>query len=125
MMISVDPILKTIIIAAFATFHAFVPKDWQLEIVAHLLKTVVDGPPGPTPILICRPTGGGKSAVRDCAGFILGGGVVLTVVPLLAVAGDQTSKVRRASNREGNIRVYNLDEYKNYRKKTTTKGLVR
>jgi hypothetical protein len=114
---AVDPIIRTIILAAFAAFHGFVPKTWQLECVSHILKTIVNGYPGPVPILLCRPTGGGKSAVRDCLALIIGGGVALTVVPLLAVAGDQTSKVRRAAQREGNIRVYNLDEYKNSRKK--------
>jgi hypothetical protein len=113
----IDPVLRTIIIAAFAAFHAFAPKDWQLETVAHILKIVSHAPPGPIPILLCRPTGGGKSAIRDCAGLILGGGVVVTFVPLLAVAGDQTAKVRKASEREDNIRVFNLDEYRNYRKK--------
>ena len=116
-MTTIDPILKTIIDAAFLAFHALVPKAWQLEAVQHIIQSSIDRPSGPVPIMVCRPTGGGKSAVRDCAGIIIGGGVVLMIVPLLALAGNQTSKLEKAAEGEGNIKVFNLDQYKNNKKK--------
>jgi hypothetical protein len=48
-------------------------------------------------VLVVRPTGGGKSLLRDIVGIILGG-VALTVLPLLSLGADQTSKVHLKSN---------------------------
>jgi hypothetical protein len=52
----------------------------------------------------------------------MGGGVCLTIVPLLALAGDQTTKIRKAAEKQEAIRVYNLDEIKNSCKKTAQEG---
>jgi superfamily II DNA helicase RecQ len=120
--VPVDPILRAIIATAFYTFHRLVPKEWQVEAVSRVLRTTFECSSGPVPMLLCRPTGGGKSAVRDCAGLLLGGGVVFTWVPLLALAGDQTSKIRQAGKEEENILVFNLDEYKSSRQKNIYKN---
>ncbi len=56
----------------------------------------------PMPVLMVRPTGGGKSATRDVTGLLLGSCVVLTIVPLLSLGADQTLKIKRYEN------LYNL-----------------
>ena len=47
----------------------------------------------PSPVLLVRPTGGGKSATRDVSG-LLAGGVVLNIVPLLSLGADQEKKIQ-------------------------------
>mmetsp|Transcript_13807 Transcript_13807/g.18022 ORF Transcript_13807/g.18022 Transcript_13807/m.18022 type:complete len:148 (-) Transcript_13807:145-588(-) len=113
----VDLQLSDVIVESFSSFHGFHPKLWQLQTCQHLLRSVLTGPPGAVPILLCRPTGGGKSAVRDCTSYVMGGGVCLTVVPLLALAGDQTTKLRKVAETQDDVRVYNLDEIKSSKNK--------
>ena len=63
------------------------------------------------PLLLVRSTGGGKSAVRDITG-ILCGGITLTIVPLLSLAADQTSKLLQLSIDQTSFhrfKVFNLD----------------
>jgi hypothetical protein len=118
--VDIDSQLAEVIADSFHAFHGFLPKPWQVQTCQHLLRSIIDDPPGAVPILLCRPTGGGKSAVRDCASFAMGGGVCLTIVPLLALAGDQTTKIRKAAERQEAIRVYNLDEIKTVVKKSSS-----
>jgi superfamily II DNA helicase RecQ len=64
------------------------------------------------PLLLVRPTGGGKSAMRDTVGVLLAG-IVLTISPLLSLAADQNDKVgRRASQQFGNVLSFHLNEIK-------------
>jgi hypothetical protein len=112
---TVDPLLSTVVAMAFAFLHGFAPQAFQEEAAAHLLQAHAVGANGPTSILLCAPTGGGKSAVRDCFSHVIGGGVSLTIVPLLALAGDQTRKIQQIA--EGKpISVYNIDEMKGSKK---------
>jgi superfamily II DNA helicase RecQ len=113
----IDPILKGIIESAFLLLHLFLPKEWQLFVTHSILMSSILSRAGPIPMLLCRPTGGGKSSVRDIVGFLIGGGVALCLVPLLALAGDQTTKLLAIANRQCNIKIYNLDEVKNSRRK--------
>jgi superfamily II DNA helicase RecQ len=74
------------------------PREWQIEVVSHILEMAFHGvsaskPGGPEPVLLVRSTGGGKSAARDVAGFLCGG-IVVTIVPLLSLAADQTTKLQ-------------------------------
>jgi superfamily II DNA helicase RecQ len=63
-------------------------------------------------LLLVRPTGGGKLAVRDTGGVILAGGV-LTISPLLSPPSDQTDKVAMQASQEfGNVLSFHLDEVK-------------
>ena len=88
----------------------------QIDAITHVLQmwnNPSNHPPGP--ILLVQPTGGGKSATRNCIGFIAGG-VVLTIVPLLSLGADQASKLAMVIQQKNlpACVVYHLDEYKDY-----------
>jgi superfamily II DNA helicase RecQ len=63
----------------------------HLQRMSHSLHCQV-----PAPILFIWPTGGGKSLVRDLHAIILGG-FTITIVPLLSVGIDQSTKLKRFS----------------------------
>jgi hypothetical protein len=106
------PILRRITRMAFSSVHGFEPKPFQVDAAAHILHCAAVNGNGATAIMLCASTGGGKSAVRDCSSFALGGGVALTIVPLLALAGDQTSKLINISKTNKHISAFNLDRIK-------------
>ena len=87
------------------------PCQWQKEVITHLCLMRMSGSGTlPAPVLLVRPTGGGKSSVRDicsvmCAGFSL------TIVPLLSLGADQEEKLTlRAEHAERSIMSVHLDE---------------
>ena len=68
-------------------------RPWQVDAVKHVVFGSPSKPAaGADSILLVHSTGGGKSAVRDVSGLLLGR-IVLTVVPLLSLSADQTSKM--------------------------------
>jgi hypothetical protein len=85
----------------------------QIDVISHVCDMVVNSTDHcPGPVLLVRPTGAGKSATRDCIGFILGG-VVLTIVPLLSLGANQCdSLLRNVAERGLPVEAYHLDEYK-------------
>ena len=87
----------------------------QIDAITHVLQMRNDPSNHPAgPILLVQPTGGGKSATRNCIGFIAGG-VVLTIVPLLSLGADQASKLAMVIQQKNlPACVYHLDEYKDY-----------
>ena len=107
---------RDVIKCAFSTAHPFTPKGWQVDVGSKLLSASCDTTrAGPIPILLVRPTGGGKSAVRDAVGLCLGG-VILTICPLLSLAADQVDKLKPLANREANVDVFNVDAIQNSRR---------
>jgi superfamily II DNA helicase RecQ len=62
----------------------------QEQVICHIIAWIKDN--SCAPLLLIRPTGGGKLAVRDTVGIILAG-LVLTISPLLSLAADQADKV--------------------------------
>jgi superfamily II DNA helicase RecQ len=61
-------------------------------------------------VLLVRPTGGGKSSVRDVY-FVMCAGVSLTITPLLSLGTDQTQKMRQNTSANGGpVHAYHLDE---------------
>ena len=106
---------RDVIKCAFSTAHPFTPKGWQVDVGSKLLSASCDtSRAGPIPILLVRPTGGGKSAVRDAVGLSLGG-VILTICPLLSLAADQVDKLKPLANREANVDGFNFDAIQNSR----------
>jgi superfamily II DNA helicase RecQ len=98
----------TVAAEAMQSVFAMSPHDWQEVVISHILALAKDN--SCAPLLLVRPTGGGKSAVRDTVGVILAG-VVLTISPLLSLAADQTDKVgSKASQEFGNVLSFHLDE---------------
>mgnify|MGYP002177090796 CR=1 FL=1 len=87
------------------------PYPWQQEVIAHLCCMVIpnSGIP-PAPVLLVRPTGGGKSAVRDVFS-IMNGGFSLTITPLLSLGADQEAKITlKAKHTAGKVLSVHLDE---------------
>ena len=67
----------------------------------------------PAPLLFVKATGGGKSLVRDIHSVMFRG-VSLTIVPLLALGADQTSKViTKTIQTSGDVLAVHLDEIHN------------
>ena len=99
---------------AFTDWHGKTAHPWQVDACKEIVKRHVEAPPNNQmlrPLLLVRSTGGGKSAVRDVSGFLVGG-ITLTIVPLLSLAADQTSKILRLSlDRQlfNRFHVFNLD----------------
>ena len=87
------------------------PYPWQVEVISHLLTMSREDSGVPAaPVLLVRPTGGGKSSVRDVHG-VVNGGVSLTITPLLSLGADQEEKMRaRAKQTEGPVVPIHLDE---------------
>ena len=86
----------------------------QLDVLVRLFliqsanSTYISGP-----VFFVKPTGGGKSLVRDIHGVVVRG-ITLTIVPLLSLGADQAQKLRtNAIQNCGDILTYHLDEIKN------------
>ena len=99
------------------TYHAMreiwkrTPNEFQQEAIPRLLMMRC-APNVPQALLLVQGTGGGKSAVAQTVG-VVDCGVTLVIEELLAVATDQKSKVRTASNEYGPVLAYQLDSLKN------------
>ena len=87
------------------------PYDFQRETIPRLLMMRCT-PNIPQALLLIQGTGSGKSAVVQTVG-VVDCGVTLVVEELLAVATDQKSKVRSASNAYSPVLAYQLDSLKN------------
>jgi hypothetical protein len=87
------------------------PYPWQLDVITHLLSMVVPGSGiPPAPLLLVRPTGGGKSSVRDVFS-VMNAGISLTITPLLALGADQDEKITlKAKQSSGTVASVHLDE---------------
>jgi hypothetical protein len=87
------------------------PYQWQLQIICHLsLMKTIDASICPGAVLLVRPTGDGKSSVRDVYS-IMCAGVSLTITPLLSLGADQTQKIcQNTSINGGPVHAYHLDE---------------
>jgi superfamily II DNA helicase RecQ len=95
------------------------PYPWQVEVISHLLMMSIEDSGVPAaPVLLVRPTGGGKSSVRDVHGVICGG-VSLTITPLLSLGADQEEKMNaRAKQTEGPVVPIHLDEVRSFADQT-------
>ena len=85
------------------------PYAWQQKVIAHLCcMQIPQSSIAPAPVLLVRPTGGGKSAVRDVSS-ILSGGFSLTITPLLSLGADQEEKITlRAKHTGGTVVAVHL-----------------
>jgi hypothetical protein len=106
------------------------PYGWQKEVIRHMaLMPLLNSGVDCAPILLVRPTGGGKSSVRDV--FSLMGGVVsLTISPLLSLGADQEEKLKaKAKQHLGPVCPIHIDEFRSVSEQTKTvtkiKGLLK
>jgi superfamily II DNA helicase RecQ len=82
------------------------PHPWQADILSTLfLKNHGE------PYLLVRPTGGGKSMIRDVFASTKPGTVILSIAPLLSLSKDQTTKLQ-AKTRTHKLAFIHLDEYR-------------
>ena len=86
------------------------PMDFQREAIPRLLMMQCV-PNTPQALLLVQGTGAGKSAVAQTVG-IVDCGVTLVIEETLALAADQQSKVKSASNANGPVLAYQLDSIK-------------
>ena len=68
------------------------PYDWQVKAIQALINMKSNA----STMLLVRPTGDGKSAVRDACSVITGG-VSLAITPLLALSGQLVAPSDRIS----------------------------
>jgi superfamily II DNA helicase RecQ len=87
------------------------PYPWQQEVISHLCcMQIPNSGSTPAPVLLVRPTGGGKSSVRDVYS-IMNGGFSLTITPLLSLGADQEEKITlKAQQSAGTVLSLHLDE---------------
>jgi superfamily II DNA helicase RecQ len=87
------------------------PYLWQQQVVAHLCcMPIPDSGVQLAPVLLVRPTGGGKSSVRDVYS-VINGEFSLTITPLLSLGADQEEKItQRAKQTHGTVISVHLDE---------------
>ena len=82
------------------------PWPWQSNILATLLTQKVG-----KPHLLVRPTGGGKSMIRDVFASTRPGSIVLSLAPLLSLSKDQTTKLETKARTNKLVSIH-LDEYR-------------
>jgi hypothetical protein len=96
--------------------------DWQLDINTRLSQMMIpNSGVDPAPVLLVRPTGGGKSSVRDLHTHMFGG-ISLTISPLLSLGADQESKINTnitISQDNGCIVGIHLDEIHDHAKQAS------
>jgi superfamily II DNA helicase RecQ len=86
------------------------PYDWQSDVASYVGDNYQSSTN--STLLLVKPTGGGKSLVRDGIAVVLGG-ITLTIVPLLSLGADQTRKLNaRAAQDDAPTMAFHLDEMK-------------
>ena len=82
-------------------------KAWQREAIMHASNMCHSN--ACRPILLVRPTGDGKSIVRNTCSS-LACGVTLTICPLLSLSADQCKKLQHCDQDHGPLAAFHLDE---------------
>ena len=97
------------ILEAMETVWGHSPHPFQLEAIQHLcFHKYYNVPPS---VLWVQGTAAGKSTIMQMA-LMITCGVSLAIMPLLALASDQESKIKHASQDVGPILSFHLDEYR-------------
>ena len=110
MPLSIDEASNDLASVAMLDVFGCSPHAWQRSILAHLYRmSTKHGDPGPV-LLVCQPTGGGKSMVRDT--FAASSpGVTINIAPLLSLSADQHSKFMQ-KRRTPQVFSLHLDAYR-------------
>ena len=98
------------------------PKKNQLEAISHLILMSLEKIPI-KPLLLCQPTGCGKSMVRDVFASSVGG-ITINIAPLLSLNADQNNKLKSKIKCK-NVHCIHLDEYDNKSHVTKINQLLR
>ena len=73
------------------------------------VETLVFDPICEGKLLVVDRTGGGKSLIMQLAATMVGG-IVLVVIPLLALTANQLAKIKQAISTYGSVEAHHLDE---------------
>jgi superfamily II DNA helicase RecQ len=89
------------------------PYQWQTDVISHMAMMPIPGSGVDcAPVLLVRPTGGGKSSVRDVYS-LMNCGVSLTISPLLSLGADQEEKLKLKANQAfGAVCPIHIDEFR-------------
>ena len=93
--------------AAMAAICGKAIKPWQREAIIHTANMYHSN--RCYPVLLVRPTGDGKSVVRNTCSS-LACGVTLTICPLLSLSADQCKKLQYCNQDHGPLAAFHLDE---------------
>ena len=100
-------VLNTQIVTTTERLFDLTPHDWQTRIIHDLVQSHRSN--NKSTMLIVRPTGGGKSLVYQVAGYLMKG-ITLFISPLLALASDQTRKLRKVTCTQPDFISLHLDD---------------
>ncbi len=89
--------------------YSFPPHEWQSSVIRSLVTA--HRQKKKTNKLLVRPTGGGKSLVYQVSALLMKG-VTIFISPLLALASDQTEKLRKRTSNIHSIASLHLDGMK-------------
>ena len=105
---------RLILIVASDVFGVSTLYKEQMEVLLRLaMMKFRESPAVPAPVLLVEVTSGGKSLVWDIHSVIFCG-ISLTIVPLLALGADETSKVcNKCIQTSGDVLAVHLDKIHN------------
>ena len=100
-----DPLYNEIVSTTQRLFQVR-PYEWQIQIIRDIVISHRSN--NKQNMLVVRPTGGGKTLVYQVAGYMLKG-ITLFLSPLLALASDQTNKLRKTTRHHLDFVSLHLD----------------
>ena len=90
-----DDLSRRLVHCSMRNGFGLTPHPWQEAIGSHLNKMLCPASNiAPGPVLLCQPTGGGRSLVRNTFA-IPHGGITWCISPLLSLAADQVTKLQQ------------------------------
>ena len=95
------------LLAATQQLFQLHPHEWQIQIIRHLVLSHRSN--NNTNMLVVRPTDGGKSLVYQVTRYLMKG-ITLFISPLLALASDQTWKLRKITRNRPEFVSLHLDD---------------
>ena len=101
-----DPLYTEIVSTTQRLFQVR-PYEWQIQIIRDLVLSHRSN--NKENMLVVRPTGGGKTLVYQVAGYMMKG-ITLFLSPLLALASDQTNKLRKTTRNHLDFVSLHLDD---------------
>ena len=100
-----DPLYNEIVSTTQRLFQVQ-PYEWQIQIIRDIVLSHRSN--NKQNMLVVRPTGGGKTLVYQVAGYMMKG-ITLFLSPLLALASDQTNKLRKTTRHHLDFVSLHLD----------------
>jgi hypothetical protein len=92
---AVEDLSRHLVHCSMRNGFGLTPHPWQEVIGSHLNKMLCPASNiAPGPVLLCQPTGVGKSLVRDTFA-VAHGGITWCISPLLSHAADQLTKLQQ------------------------------